>query len=638
MRGAGLPGISAPPMIAWIKEQLALIGVDLWIDSSLDEKIGEDFARDIQKRLQEADLAIILVSQDFITSQFIAAHELSVIRERVEKGEMAVFPILVSTVIWGHNENSRWISRFQVYPTPNKPLSEAVTSLRDMKHHRTEILRLIKNLIHKELEKSPAQTTIASGSPTAGKPVATPWKGKLVGALAGMAVLVAAFFGYQHWRQPSPQPGPSAPSASLQIPVILSPRARNPEFPPAVYGSKVLLEWSALRVPDMDSFEVEVSTSTNFTEKATFSKQTPINSLILERAQQNSKLLGKIYWRVRTLRTKDAKVAKGDWSEVAQFEIYDNALSRIALSQRLVVGTSAFNERFGDTIRKKGPGDYEGLDADIIAEITRHLKARLNLPQLSPQFVNVQWADMFRLLSDNQADVIVSGITASQNREREYKIRFSRPYYSTAQVAMAFKSSGLKTLKDALQRKAYSIKGMSGSSVAQAVFAQHEYSPGVRYDLLFSLLGEHTDSVVVHDYALLYSQAVGLGTADQYVFFPIVTADLPEEKRKPFLEAHNSEDCDRWALGVAESQTELLNEINGCIDLLEADGVISRLIVHHNYPESSLQNCQVTLSYLKFQSSPANVTKPETGNTPPAPTTEKPPAASGKPEVETVPF
>ena len=531
VRGTGLRDIGAPPLMEWIKEQLALIGVELWIDTRLQEQIGDDFAEDISTRLMQADLAIILVSQDFITSQFIAAKEMAIIRERAEKGEMRIFPILVSTVIWQHNEMAQWISRLQIYPAATRSLHNEISSLREMKMHRTEILRLIKNTI---AEPGGQPTAKAAGAPSAPKP-AIPVNYQLAaaprrtqtprlifgGLVAALLLMGAALYFRSHFGK-NDADGTEASGVNLPPPA-LSHESKNLDFPPAIYGPKAVLEWTAFSVPDTDTFEVAVSKSQGFPEDDTIVKQTAHDNLILERAQEKSSLLGRLYWRVRIIRTRRNETSKGPWSDTGAFDVYCNALSRIVLSQRLVVGTSAIQNLPGDTIRMKG-GGYEGLDADVVSLIVARLRTKLRTPNLSAQFVNMAWKDLLPVVSRNQVDIAISAITASRFREREYNVRFSRTYYSTAQVAMALKSSGVSSLTDALKRKAYSIEGRSGNRVAQAVFPDNAIAPGVaHYDKLFAVLRDHPDAVVVHDYATLYSQAVWAGTADQYAFFPIVS-------------------------------------------------------------------------------------------------------------------
>ncbi len=647
VRGTGLRDIGAPPLMEWIKEQLALIGVELWIDTRLEEQIGDDFAEDISTRLMQADLAVILVSQDFITSQFIAAKEMTIIRERAVKGEMRVFPILVSTVIWQDNEMAQWISRLQIYPAATRSLHNEISSLREMKTHRTEILRLIKNIVAEPGGQPTAKAAGAFSAPKptipvnyqpAGVPRRTQALRLIFGGLAAALLLIgAAFYSRSHFGKNGTD-GTEASGVNLPPPV-LSAESKNLDFPPAIYGSKVLLEWTAFSVPDTDMFEVAVSKSQDFPEDETIVKQAARENLILERAQEKSNLLGRLYWRVRITRTRQNETSKGPWSDTGAFEVYNNALSRIVLSQRLLVGTSAIQNLPGDTIRIKGAGNYEGLDADIVSQIVARLRIKLRTPSLSSQFVNMAWKDLLPVVSRNQVDIAISGITATRVREREYNVRFSRSYYSTAQVAMALKSSGVSSLADALKRKAYSIEGRSGNRVAQAVFPDNEIVPGaVHYDKLFAVLRDHPDAVAVQDFAMLYAQTVWAGTMDQYAFFPIVSTALPEEKRKDFLDAHNDEDCDHWAIAVEASQSELLNEINGCLDLLEADGRLSQLVVHHNYPESSLQNCQVTVSYVESKTAQGNEVKTQPKRPPPPPTVEKKPTPGLKPEVETAPF
>ncbi len=90
--------------------------IDRWDDSRIEA--GQDWREEIRKALQAAAVAVLLVSQDFIASNFIAANELPPLLEAAEKRKTVILLVLISPCTW------EALSKYQTINPPSKTLVE----------------------------------------------------------------------------------------------------------------------------------------------------------------------------------------------------------------------------------------------------------------------------------------------------------------------------------------------------------------------------------------------------------------------------------------------------------------------------------------------------------------------------------
>ncbi|UCH95806.1 MAG: toll/interleukin-1 receptor domain-containing protein, partial [Candidatus Aminicenantes bacterium] len=89
-----------------------------WDDRKI--KVGDDWFPEIEKALQEASIAVMLISVHFLTSNFIREQEVPRILERRRKEGVRVIPIIVEPCPWKKVE---WLASIQLLPKDGKPLS-----------------------------------------------------------------------------------------------------------------------------------------------------------------------------------------------------------------------------------------------------------------------------------------------------------------------------------------------------------------------------------------------------------------------------------------------------------------------------------------------------------------------------------
>lgn len=90
--------------------------LDLWSDERIEA--GDDWRREIESALAQADAAILLVSQDFLNSEFIRNNELPTLLESVQRRRLRLFLIPVGASTW----RSAVVERFQWVHDPHRPL------------------------------------------------------------------------------------------------------------------------------------------------------------------------------------------------------------------------------------------------------------------------------------------------------------------------------------------------------------------------------------------------------------------------------------------------------------------------------------------------------------------------------------
>jgi len=91
--------------------------IDSWNDRELVP--GDDWDDEIKGALATAQIVLLLVSPDFIASDYIHKVEIAGAVDRHKKGEVVIAPVIVRTIDW----NAFSLGRFQALPKGGKPIS-----------------------------------------------------------------------------------------------------------------------------------------------------------------------------------------------------------------------------------------------------------------------------------------------------------------------------------------------------------------------------------------------------------------------------------------------------------------------------------------------------------------------------------
>jgi hypothetical protein len=91
---------------------------DIWEDRQI--AVGEDWYPEIEKALNEASVAIFLISADFLTSRFIKGEEVPRLLKRRAEEKLRVIPLILKRCAW---KRISWLKGIQVRPKDGHPLS-----------------------------------------------------------------------------------------------------------------------------------------------------------------------------------------------------------------------------------------------------------------------------------------------------------------------------------------------------------------------------------------------------------------------------------------------------------------------------------------------------------------------------------
>ncbi len=85
-------------LIPFLMESLKRQNVVFWFDKDL--KPGDEFRNHIEAEIDQAQIALLIVSQAFLNSEFIDKYEMSRIADRARQGQMIIVPVLVEPCDW----------------------------------------------------------------------------------------------------------------------------------------------------------------------------------------------------------------------------------------------------------------------------------------------------------------------------------------------------------------------------------------------------------------------------------------------------------------------------------------------------------------------------------------------------------
>jgi len=118
--------------------------IDVWYDR--DISAGSDWEQEIKEQLHTAQIILLLVSPDFMDSDYINDVELKRAIERHNSGEARVIPIILRPVYW-----QDVLGKLQALPTDGKPIMSSSWQYQDEAFFNvTEgIRKTIKNIVPK---------------------------------------------------------------------------------------------------------------------------------------------------------------------------------------------------------------------------------------------------------------------------------------------------------------------------------------------------------------------------------------------------------------------------------------------------------------------------------------------------------
>ncbi len=99
--------------------------INVWDDTKI--KPGSNWREEINEAIKSAKVAILLISADFLSSNFIATDELPSLLAAARQEGATILPIIVKPCLFKHTT----LEQFQAVNDPSKPLSSMTASKRD---------------------------------------------------------------------------------------------------------------------------------------------------------------------------------------------------------------------------------------------------------------------------------------------------------------------------------------------------------------------------------------------------------------------------------------------------------------------------------------------------------------------------
>jgi hypothetical protein len=99
--------------------------VSVWDDTQI--RPGTQWREEIERALASARVAVLLVSPDFLASDFIARHELPPLLDAARRDGLMILPVILRASMWEQTE----IAQYQAALAPSKPIAELRGAKRD---------------------------------------------------------------------------------------------------------------------------------------------------------------------------------------------------------------------------------------------------------------------------------------------------------------------------------------------------------------------------------------------------------------------------------------------------------------------------------------------------------------------------
>lgn len=118
------------PFLLELKKHLSALErekrITLWADINIDA--GTEWEKEIDRHLSTAQIILLLVSPDFIHSDYCYSVEMQKAMQRHESGEARVIPIILRPVLWQETP----FGKIQALPTDASPI------ISEKWHHQDE--------------------------------------------------------------------------------------------------------------------------------------------------------------------------------------------------------------------------------------------------------------------------------------------------------------------------------------------------------------------------------------------------------------------------------------------------------------------------------------------------------------------
>lgn len=228
-------------------------------------------------------------------------------------------------------------------------------------------------------------------------------------------------------------------------------------------------------------------------------------------------------------------------------------------------------------------GTYSGFEADILREIGK----RIGVPKTD--FVTTEWSTLIPGLKARRWDVILSSMSATQERIQNAQVQFSTPYYLLFDEIVVKTDSPIRSPADLKGKKVATTLGTNDSLNAHRMQAAGEIGEVADFNTFgepFAALQNGQVDAVLLDQGTLLGQREKMSNLS-VVGQPIYYQPKPEWAA---AEAKAHYRFGSSAVAVRSECTDLLQAINKAIDSMNRDGTRQQIISKYGAWSAEQQN------------------------------------------------
>lgn len=116
--------------------------IDVWADTRL--RAGDQWSAEIDQALDRAAVAILLVSADFLASDFITENELPPLLVKAQEQGTGIIPVIIKPCRFARDKN---LQKFQAFNNPNETVVRMTSGKQEKLYDAlaAEVERICKN-------------------------------------------------------------------------------------------------------------------------------------------------------------------------------------------------------------------------------------------------------------------------------------------------------------------------------------------------------------------------------------------------------------------------------------------------------------------------------------------------------------
>ncbi|KLN96322.1 basic amino acid ABC transporter substrate-binding protein [Moellerella wisconsensis] len=224
----------------------------------------------------------------------------------------------------------------------------------------------------------------------------------------------------------------------------------------------------------------------------------------------------------------------------------------VAAKETYVVGSGGTYRPFEFENSQK---QLEGFDIDII-------KAIAQAEDFDIKLINTPWEGIFATLSTGDRDILISGITITDKRQK--MVDFSAPYFPADQAIVVSENSKIADLEGLKKLNVGVVNSSTGDIVVSDIIGKNSTAIK-RFDNTPLLLQE------------LYEDGIDAAVGDVGVVKYYIKTH-PEKKFKLIYDPHFEKQY--FGIAVAKGNRQLQQKINTGLQKIVADGTYAKIYQH----------------------------------------------------------